>query len=63
MSVNEKMVLLPALKTKPDYRVLFSGSLENLERQVQEFLAKGWKCQGGICISSEENCYQAMIKE
>jgi hypothetical protein len=49
-----------------EYIVLDDGSQMILVNEVNKYLAKGWKCQGGVAVAVWDNndwYYQAMIKE
>jgi len=48
------------------YIVLDNGRQDILVEEVNKYLAKGWRCQGGIAVADWDNndwYYQAMIKE
>ena len=48
-----------------DYMILESDFISKLREKVNDWLKKGYKCQGGVCVSTDEtNVYyaQAMIK-
>jgi len=48
------------------YIVLDSGRQDILVEEVDKYLVKGWRCQGGIAVAVWDNndwYYQAMIKE
>ena len=52
------------------YAIVETGSLEDLHDQVNEWIDKGWKPQGGICVQTytenraEHDCfYQAIVKD
>ena len=44
-----------------EYKVLTGGKIRFLERYVNEYLALGWKCQGGVS-KTDEGYTQAMVK-
>lgn len=52
------------MKIITNYKVLQAQSIEALEDLVKKYLAKGWKPQGGICESGDENFlfFQAMVE-
>lgn len=35
---------------QPRYKILFSDSTENLSKQVDEYIGRGWLPQGGLAI-------------
>lgn len=47
------------------YIILESSSIEDLTRQVQDLIARGWEPQGGVSAASNQVMvwwfYQAMI--
>ncbi len=46
-----------------EYKILFNSWGENLEKEVNEYLTNGWKCQGGVCVVAGSGYYQAMVRE
>lgn len=51
------------------YKIVRSGSLDNLEMRVEEMIEQGWVCQGGVMVVTAGNmnisagCFQAMVKK
>jgi hypothetical protein len=45
------------------YAVINADSIIELEKFVNQYIKNGWKCTGGIAITSTFEYYQAMIKE
>ncbi|MGE8556643.1 MAG: hypothetical protein ACN6OB_22200 [Chryseobacterium jejuense] len=44
-----------------NYKVLSNLSLEALEKEVNDYILKGWKPQGGISVNAS-GFYQAISK-
>ncbi len=48
------------------YTILKSSSSKDLIQHVKEYIKKGWKCAGGLCILNDVGTYwfyQSMVKE
>ncbi len=47
-----------------EYTVLFADSIDDLVKRVSEWIAAGWKPQGGVALADLRGAYylQAMIR-
>jgi hypothetical protein len=43
------------------YKIVLGGSLAELEKKINEDIAKGWQPFGGLTAGSEGWLYQAMV--
>jgi hypothetical protein len=39
-----------------------SGTIENVEKKVNELIQKGWQPLGGVSISGDNDIVQSMVK-
>jgi hypothetical protein len=49
-----------------NYRILSASTATILEKNIKDSLNKGWKLQGGICVTIANNTmwhFQAITKE
>ncbi|MDV3537954.1 hypothetical protein CMU94_02305 [Elizabethkingia anophelis] len=45
-----------------EYKVISNSNLNELEKEINDYLTKGWKPQGGVCLVSF-SFYQAIVKD
>jgi hypothetical protein len=45
------------------YVILRARTMRELEQEVEDYLEKGFSCQGGIATDADYWLYQAMVKE
>jgi len=47
---------------KKEYVVIAESGLFDFINSVNDFLKKGWRCQGGIMVTPDKIFYQAMVR-
>jgi hypothetical protein len=45
-----------------EYQLVESGTIENVEKKVNELIQKGWQPLGGVSISGDKDIVQPMVK-
>jgi hypothetical protein len=45
------------------YAILRGKSTLELEQKVEDYLERGYVCQGGLVIGGDQRYYQAMVRE
>ncbi|HEX8735873.1 MAG TPA: hypothetical protein VF721_11145 [Pyrinomonadaceae bacterium] len=50
-----------------EYKVLFGEDLASFQQLVNDYIKDGWRCQGGVCYTPEEEgmisgFMQAMVR-
>ncbi|MCK9442866.1 MAG: DUF1737 domain-containing protein [Methanothrix sp.] len=45
-----------------DYKILKSSSYVTLEQIVKKHIKEGWEPLGGVAVTANGECYQALIK-
>jgi hypothetical protein len=45
-----------------EYQLVESGTIENVEKKVNELIQKGWQPLGGVSISGDNDIVQSMVK-